>query len=221
CWMVQNLDLDLSTSVALTNQNTDLNSKASWTPQNSTQTTTGTVWAEDGGDTARSMDPGNIYLPGGMGSGTADSVGNLQGATSGEPWELIGNYYNWYAATAGSGTSTVIGNDAPDSICPKGWKLPDKSGEKSVQNLFVTAYGIANDATGASKATATPLNLARGGLYWWSNGRIGNQGAVGYWYTATADTRTDAYVFTISSTSVSPYDLAIRGNGRTIRCVAR
>lgn len=51
---------------------------------------------------------------------------------------LIGNYYAWQAATAGSGTkidADVTGNtggltnpsqlvEAPDSICPRGWRLP-------------------------------------------------------------------------------------------------
>ncbi|MBR2543193.1 InlB B-repeat-containing protein [Candidatus Saccharibacteria bacterium] len=36
CWMTQNLDLNLSTSTALTNQDTDLNTVTSWTPVRST-----------------------------------------------------------------------------------------------------------------------------------------------------------------------------------------
>ena len=46
---------------------------------------------------------------------------------------LVGNYYQWLAATAGSGNGLVSTGaeedalklkDAPDSICPKGWALP-------------------------------------------------------------------------------------------------
>lgn len=46
---------------------------------------------------------------------------------------LAGNYYQWLAATAGSGNGLVSTGaeedalklkDAPDSICPKGWALP-------------------------------------------------------------------------------------------------
>ncbi|MBQ3433408.1 hypothetical protein IJG22_03915, partial [Candidatus Saccharibacteria bacterium] len=36
CWMTQNLDLDLNSSVALTNDTTDLHSVTSWTPTRST-----------------------------------------------------------------------------------------------------------------------------------------------------------------------------------------
>lgn len=81
---------------------------------------------------------------------------------------LLGNYYQWNAATAGSGGEIVSGgaegnitpNNAKDSICPKGWELPkadggaaeakdivrftesyfNKYGNKTFSNLF-NAYG--------------------------------------------------------------------------------
>ncbi|MBQ3310256.1 hypothetical protein IJG73_02340 [Candidatus Saccharibacteria bacterium] len=87
--MAQNLNLTLSTATALNSTTSDLTAGRTWTPQNNTQTTDGVVWAQDGGDVARSMNPGNIYFPGGVGTGTADAYGSLQGATSGEPWETI------------------------------------------------------------------------------------------------------------------------------------
>ncbi len=56
---------------------------------------------------------------------------------------LIGNFYQWNAAVASSGTNlTSIDaeqdanklKDAPDSICPKGWKLPT-TGRNTVTGL--------------------------------------------------------------------------------------
>ena len=35
-----------------------------------------------------------------------------------------GYYYNWYAATAGTGTCSMSSGNATASICPKGWRLP-------------------------------------------------------------------------------------------------
>lgn len=35
-----------------------------------------------------------------------------------------GNWYNWYAAVAGSSISNFNDENASDSICPKGWELP-------------------------------------------------------------------------------------------------
>ena len=38
--------------------------------------------------------------------------------------QYSGNYYNWYTATAGTGTYAMVSENAPSSVCPKGWKLP-------------------------------------------------------------------------------------------------
>ena len=222
--MLKNLDLDLSTSVALTNANTDLNSKASWTPQNSTQTTEGTVWPQDGGDAARSMNPGNIYFPGGVGTGSTSAGDNLQGATSGEPWEFIGNYYNWYAATAGSGTTAMVTPaTATDSICPKNWKLPDNEGPKSFVNLIFTTYGLQdNDAVSSTKLLAAPLNFVRSGSYQWSTGQVYHKGARGSWWSAAAPSATaNAQSLSTYSARVVPQNVLNKGYGLMLRCVAR
>ena len=66
CWMTQNLDLNLSSSVALTNADTDLNTVASWTPVRSTinavtdASTPGSItgWTNDA-NTPYSVDTGD------------------------------------------------------------------------------------------------------------------------------------------------------------------
>ncbi len=69
-------------------------------------------------------------------------------------WAINGYFYNWYAATLGSGnvihreTWTGEPDDeevdkpytAPNSICPKGWRLPGVADNKSFTNLLST-YG--------------------------------------------------------------------------------
>ena len=170
------------------------------------------------------MNPGNIYFPGGTGTGTADAYGNLQGTTSGESWEAIGNYYNWYAATAGTGTAAMVTPaTASDSICPKGWKLPDNEGTKSFVNLVFTTYGLQdNDATSSTKLLAAPLNFVRSGHYYWSNGQVHNKGATGgWWSTAAYSAATNAQDLYTNSTRVVPQDASYKGYGFTLRCVAR
>ena len=222
CWMVQNLDLDLSTATALTSANTNLITKSTWTPQNNTQTTVGTAWARDGGDVARSMDPGNIYFPNGVGTGTADANGNLAGSTTGEPWEHIGNYYNWYAATAGTGTAAMTeGQVATDSICPRGWKLPDNSGSKSFLNLVTTTYGLQdNNAADSTKILQAPLNFVRDGHYHWSNGQVYHKGTDGQWWSTAAASATSAHYLYTNSSRVIPQHADNKGFGFTVRCVA-
>ena len=224
CWMAQNLNLNLSTAVSLNNTTTDLNSKTFWTPAVSTQTAVGTTWAQDGADGIHSFEPGDIYFPNGVGTGTADTYGNLTGATSGAAYWHIGNYYNWPAATAASGTATMVAPDtAPDSICPKGWKLPDNEGTKSFVNLVFTTYGLQdNDATSSTKLLAAPLNFVRSGHYYWSNGQVYYKGAGGdWWSTAAYSTATYAQHLTTNSTRVIPQTASYKGYGLTVRCVAR
>ena len=222
CWMIQNLDLDLSSSITLTSDDTDLNSKDSWTPHNSTQATAGIAWTQDGGDTAQSMDPGKIYFSDGIGIGTADAEGNLQGVTSGQPWEFIGNYYNRYAATAGSGTAIMRSASAADSICPKGWRLPTNAGAGSFNTLLSTYNLQDNGSVSAVKLLQAPLNFVRSGAYYWS-GQVYGQGMGGAWWSASAtqSTATHAYILAISDTQVTPQAADYKGSGLAIRCIAR
>ncbi len=122
CWMSQNLGLRLSNFEPLTNSTTDLNTKASWTPDHETQLTAmnTNTWPTD--ETARSFKPErDIYYVGGTTFAykpTSYSDDYL--------WEKSGASYNWYAASAG--TTFVLDYDnesiVEDSICPKGWKMP-------------------------------------------------------------------------------------------------
>ena len=120
CWMTQGLDLDLSSSVALTNANTDLHSVSSWTPLNSTedsttktitvQTTSNNVsssgfttnWNTDGNDKPHSTDPGDRYV-----------VPTQATTTYANYWDLQDTYYNSLTAcnTALASTSSFTGTD--------------------------------------------------------------------------------------------------------------
>ena len=78
-----------------------------------------------------------------------------------------GNLYNWNAATAGVGnvssTSTVY-----ESICPKGWRLPDISGDYSYVKLL-SAYNLPTtnvvDSDAVARAQQAPLFFPLAGTY--------------------------------------------------------
>ncbi len=53
----------------------------------------------------------------------------------------MGGFYNWMAATAGSGVPS--GGDAPQSICPKGWHLPKGGTNNEFQALFIKYNSVA------------------------------------------------------------------------------
>ena len=228
CWMSQNLNLTLSTATALNSTTSDLSAGRTWTPQNNTQTVEGIAWAQYGGDVARSFEPGEaMYFADGVGTGTLNTdTANYSGyLTSGEPYWHVGNYYNWYAATAGSGTTTVTSGNATDSICPKGWKLPDDVGTKSFVNLLFTTYGLQdNDAASAIKILAAPLNFVRSGYYNYPQvqARVRTRGSNGYWWSNTATNALNVRnLGTSEKPFLSPQSDDHRGDGLSVRCVAR
>ena len=94
-----------------------------------------------------------------------------------------GNLYNWNAATATTGKQATTGT-AYESICPKGWRLPDNGGSgvnKTWGNL-VSKYTVNLDGTGTAlsptnindgadsgamvkRVQQAPFNLALPGIY--------------------------------------------------------
>ena len=141
-------------------------------------------------------------------------------------------YYNWYAATAGSGTSsmTTDSGDATNSICPVHWRLPTNytnkqypsgGADKSWGHL-VNAYGISpeNHATTTEYQTLEvfPFTLPRAGYF--NSGAFDHNGS-GYWWSTTAhSTATVAYTLRFSTTLVNPQHNNNKYYGFNVRCVA-
>ena len=244
CWMDQNLDLDLgtpnvtantpNTTFKLTSETSDINyndykhsvaaADNEWTPPYNTQLGTGTSWAQNGSDGAKSFtfnDNGTIDVKTGGTDGRYWN-GASSFATTGDARNHFGNYYNWPAATAGTGTDSTAtdGTNVGDSICPKGWQLPQNSGTKSFNNLIRTVYGISATNTDAS-VIAEPLHFIRSGYYNWSGGTLDNQGTDGSFWSATAKSDTYAYYLGFHSGGLDPQHGSNKGNGLTVRCVAR
>lgn len=165
CWMTQDLKLDLSTTKTLTPSDTDIS--ANWTPVVNTNTTD-TIRTPGTTNVYQSWNIGQIVLATpskGYNCPTASSGAellsqcgtyfkNVDGWTTGfsannstsidesakkyDAHYLVGNYYQWDAATAGTGpltdsinhTPSEVGTDgsklvnASGSICPAGWKIP-------------------------------------------------------------------------------------------------
>ncbi|MBR2840090.1 hypothetical protein IKE82_02055 [Candidatus Saccharibacteria bacterium] len=63
----------------------------------------------------------------------------------------VGNYYNWSAAVASNDTSSITTDLTvmPDSICPKGWRLPNgltsTNGDEIITEF--NQLGLANNIT--------------------------------------------------------------------------
>ncbi len=219
CWMSQNLELMLDKNTTLTDKTTDLNTKTSWTPENSTLTTvpTSSTWPTDdvaASASARSYYPiaSDRYYQGGT---VKSSNPTASGAEY--DWEKAGTYYNWYAATAGSGIYTLTSMNASDSICPKGWMLPygeASDNDKGWARLF-NRYN-----SGIASTIIAPLNFSYAGSYNHLVSQIQGQEIFANIWSSTASGSYSVYMLKIDNI-VNPHNGVMRGSGVSVRCVAR
>ncbi len=158
--------------------------------------------------------------------------------------EYFGHYYNWYAATAETGTFAQTSGNASGSLCPAGWQLPvnsTTSGDKSWYNLIqsddyynlidtVGAQTADNsnfpDASDPTKEAAyrmhqIPLSIPFTGNYNWPNGSLNNRGGSGFFWSSTASSQASARYLGFSGTVVSPQGSNGKVVGFTVRCVAK
>lgn len=98
---------------------------------------------------------------------------------------LVGNYYSWSAATAGSGGSKVVSTSgqselivsgtATGSICPKGWRLPT-GGSSGEYAKLLQAYGYATTSTSGNisltSSSSTTNLLPQAPLYLVKSGTV-------------------------------------------------
>ena len=155
----------------------------------------------------------------------------------------FGDYYNWYAATAETGSYDMATDTAAsDSICPKGWKLPANhsvSTADSWQNLInatyrfitstttegVTTYTLTIPAPNSPTSTSMrllPLSIPFTGYYNWQAAALSYRGSGGYFWSSTSHSsnQTDAWALGFSG-NVLPQNNSNKVYGLTIRCVAR
>ena len=119
-----------------------------------------------------------------------------------------GNYYNYPAA--------ALGNNASNSVCPKGWTLPNNAKGTSYSRLL-EAYGIDHAATTKSNYDSglvnLPLSFLRSGIYS-SSGTLTTQGSRGSY-------RMTSQRLYFHSDSLKPTNSTSAYTGYSVRCVSR
>ena len=224
CWMSTNLQLDLTANEPLTNKLTDLNTKTSYTPDRTTQTTVPGGWPTQNISYASyitlSYHPqGTLkYLQGGWTQSETPTQD-----TNEYLWERVGNYYNFFAATAGSATSSVTSTVVEDSICPKGWRLPLATRDTDKPSFY--NFGIKSGITTNSSATVNNIvigkyNYIMTGRFFDHFGSIQVGDPTWYW-SANANGADSAFNFYIGTSMVDFQWNEVRSRGHQIRCVAR
>ncbi|MDO5475213.1 MAG: FISUMP domain-containing protein [Candidatus Saccharibacteria bacterium] len=134
----------------------------------------------------------------------------------------MGNYYNWYSATAGTGTHSVETGNAAGSICPAGWHLPTggTGGEFPTLDIAMGGTGLDQSAKEASRRwRAFPVNHNNAGQTDISSfyGRGDNSGT----WSSTASPGGAAYLLGIDHWSVvtGAVVAVVRFHGVSVRCV--
>ena len=139
---------------------------------------------------------------------------------------MAGNYYNFYAATAGTGNPNLTSGDAPDSICPKGWHLPSSTGTGSYTTLvqnYVGREGNSDSANADTPILSSQLGINRSGWYDSSNGKLSNQHSYGrHWSSTAADDNNDYAAYLVFYNTRLYFRINNnRGHGFSLRCLAR
>ena len=97
--------------------------------------------------------------------------------------DQYGLLVDWYGATADSGTASMTGENASDSLCPRRWTLPTDSENGSYDNLLVGNYipYFAVGSVGSWRIRKAPLGFVYGGYVRRDNAMIGQTVNGNYW----------------------------------------
>lgn len=230
CWMVKNLDLG-DTEIELSAENTDLNGTPGFILP-AAQVSPSPWGSHDDSSSVNSL---RIFNVGdrwavGVALNRPGTVVFTQPVDSEEKLLHIGNYYNWYTATAKTGTFELFANqETPSSICPKGWRLPPNSGVKSYTNLTQAVYKLTinhNDnfqieqQQSSFKLRSKPFSFPLSGNYNYS-GAIANQASNGWFWSSTARSNNYAHYLYLYYARLYPAGSNSKAHGFNIRCQAR
>ncbi len=146
---------------------------------------------------------------------TSTAIDNSLDGITYDAHYLIGNFYSWSAATAGT-NDNLINGQSRGSLCPKGWVLPPNG---AFGDLF-NKEGI-NDENYLTKIMVYPTFLIPSGFI--GSDIIDYAGQGGYWWSGTfyPDSAVRAYLAFYNDSMLSPAGRSYQYIGRAIRCVAK
>ena len=134
---------------------------------------------------------------------------------------LVGNYYSFEAATAGTSANAASDSDAVGSICPKGWRLPSHGASDITNNDFYRLTIGTGITTGVDLSKAPYYFVPSG--YLMVPSLIQSAGSTGRYISATADSPalSSAYLLVFGSDDLDPNDSSMSHIRYSVRCLAR
>lgn len=253
CWMSQNLVLDLSTSKLLTSADSDV--VGSWTPEHDTisgswgggtASTDNYSWNLGGNYLLYDPTPTEVCNPsGGIDecAGRYSSVGSRKASmdpnfyknngnktytdTEYDAHYLVGNRYQWNAATAGTGGAITNAN-AAGSICPKNWKLPNSNSvAKNSFGYLLQQYGVSSSASGTTSVNGNAYKIALSPLFFVNGSSVDPSddwlpfapGNGTYWSSRAYSDASQAYYLKFNNSTVNSSASSSRYFGYAVRCL--
>ena len=210
CWMLDNLRLGSTSTIALTSS--DTNTDTNWTlPASGTVCfATSSCTGTDGITTGTGYTVPAIYTTSKNNIPKYREDLKVYGPGTGK----IGVYYNFCAASVG----TICVEDSTSGkayydVCPANWKMPIEATNTagSYYYLYTTTYSA--DDTNFRNALSTPLS---GRIY---DGIAREQGTVGHFWTATRSNSNGMYQIQLNLSSTTTHYGFPRINGGSIRCI--
>ncbi len=187
----------------------------------------GNLWMVEnlrlGGDQPISLSPAdsdvaNEFILPAIGTGEPDSYDEARVDVDSQ-W---GGYYNWYTATAGTGTTAIAvdGTNASSSICPKGWRLPT-GGTDGEFHTLAAAYGGTDSAASEALHNNSGPNFVYSGYYYGSKNVSYGQGSYGSYWSSTAYNFINAYDLDFNNEGINATGSSGSSSRRSVRCVLR
>ena len=212
CWMMENLRLGGTAAMTLDSDTTDIADGTIFALSASTDPTK-EAWCTN-------LDVACIDQSALASNNTTNTKNNMTSVTFNNDDNTgiysMGNYYNWYSATAGTGTRSTTSGNAAGSICPKGWHLPTGAADGEFYALN-TVFNSGSVNTDAGLRTY-PSNLIRSGYV--NSSSLSSRGVEGHLWSSTAASGGTAYRLLFYSTftgqGVGSFG---KYGGYTIRCL--
>ena len=235
CWMIENLRLDNTSELSITNTNIDTNNSTLPITNEYGSTTsnylspTSNSWCIT--DSSDCDDQSRLNTTNTVANITPSLTQDVTLANGHADFNATvfsyGNYYNWYSATAGYGTYSFSGyNYTTDGdICPVGWKLPIGGYGSSIGNTKGGFYYLANrmDATPENRTSSNRFRSFPNNFVYsdrWFGSSASELGKYGYYWAASAVYTHSADVLRLRIDNSSAGSYAINKYlGASVRCV--
>ncbi len=251
CWMIENLRLDDSTTLTVTNTHDPLHDTNNTVTLKTNYVSnaiadhlaaSNNTWCTSLGTSCTDQTMLNTNNTRISDSNLTTSYNADETATS--KWYSYGNYYNWYSATAGNGTYSfnTKNNSVTGDLCPAGWHLPKGGDKNNTANsefwaLSLALIGVEPSNTSSSNYPANYTGASEGGnaskafrAYpnnfinsgLWEGNQAYSRSSGGRYWSSSVYTNNSSYSLSINDTSVYPgTDFFYKYYGLSVRCIAQ